>query len=101
MRFEAAHRAATTGLLKSGSSAALWSLLSESYVLRDDLGAAVRSREAALRAAPDSAANWMRLAELRRAAGDSAGSAKASSRARELELPTGPVTESAERIRLQ
>lgn len=90
-RFGPAHHAATTGLVRSGSTAVLWSMLSESYVLRGDLGAALRSREMALTIAPDSAANWARMAELRRAAGDTAGGGAASRRARELEVSVRPA----------
>lgn len=84
-RPDVAHRAATTGLLRSGSSAALWSLLSEGYALAGDLPAAVRSRQMALGEAPDSAANWERLAQLREAIGDSTGAAAARDRARRLD----------------
>jgi hypothetical protein len=64
-----AHRIALQGLARSGPSADLWALVSESYIAKGDLEAAVRARRAALGVDPSSAPNWGRLADLLEALG--------------------------------
>jgi tetratricopeptide (TPR) repeat protein len=60
----AAHAIALEGLNRVGADAPLWGLVSESYVLKGDLEAAVRARRAALAQDSASAAGWSRLADL-------------------------------------
>ncbi|HSG07814.1 MAG TPA: hypothetical protein VLA36_05640 [Longimicrobiales bacterium] len=59
-----AHRRALQGLAAAGPDRALWALVSESYVAKGDLDAAVRARHAALAQDPTSAQDWGRLADL-------------------------------------
>jgi tetratricopeptide (TPR) repeat protein len=60
----AAHAAALAGIARWGTDRVLWAHVSESYVLKGDLPAAIRAREAALAADPSSARDRERLAEL-------------------------------------
>ncbi|MEE8385594.1 MAG: tetratricopeptide repeat protein, partial [Dehalococcoidia bacterium] len=71
------HRLALEGLARSGSDRVLWSLVSESYIAKGDLPAAIRARHAALGADPESSEDWMRLGDLLEATGDTAGAAHA------------------------
>ena len=63
-----AHGTALAGLARWGTDRQLWALVSESYVVKGDLLAAVRAREAALGADPSSVWDRTRLAELLEAA---------------------------------
>ena len=69
-----AHGTALAGLARWGTDRQLWALVSESYVVKGDLLAAVRAREAALGADPSSEWDRNRLAELLEAAATSGGS---------------------------
>lgn len=67
-----AHGVALRGLAEVGPDRELWAAVSESYVLKGDLAAAVRARRAALGVDPRSSADWRRLAALLMAMGDTA-----------------------------
>ena len=84
------HRIALEGLARSGPDRELWSLVSESYIEKGDLEAAVRARRAALSQDPGSAHDWDRLAELLQALGRTDRAAEARARARALD-PKPPV----------
>ena len=71
-----AHATALAGLARWGPDRTLWALLSESYVARGDLAAAIRAREAALGTGPDSERDRVRLAELVEAQAAAATSAR-------------------------
>ena len=71
-----AHRTALEGLTRARPTPLLWGHLSESYVLKGDLPAAIRAREAALGLDPTSVADRGRLAELRRAEADRGASGR-------------------------
>ncbi|MSR35151.1 MAG: hypothetical protein EXR95_00710 [Gemmatimonadetes bacterium] len=73
-----AHATALAGLARWGSDHDLWALVSESYVAKGDLPAAVRARQAALAFDPSSASDRGRLAEL--LAAQSSAPADASAR---------------------
>jgi predicted Zn-dependent protease len=88
-----AHRMALEGLARAGSDRELWALVSESYVLKGDLPAAVRAREAALANDPGSSANWIRLGEILAAMGDEERAAEATDRGRALEAAVGEAGE--------
>jgi len=60
----AAHAAALSGLALVGSDRELWLLVSESYVVKGDLTAAIHAGQAALGREPDFEPGWARLAEL-------------------------------------
>ncbi len=77
-RFREAHAVAVEGLARSGPDRELWALLSESWVARGDLGAAIRARRAALGQDPSSGRDWDRLVELLAATGDDAASVAAT-----------------------
>ena len=64
-----AHGTALAGLARWGADRQLWALVSESYVAKGDLLAAVRARQAALGADPSSEGDRTRLAELLEAVG--------------------------------
>jgi hypothetical protein len=76
-----ANRVALEGLAAVGPDRGLWAAVSESYVLKGDLEAAVRARRAALGVDPESSADWRRLAELLTAMGRTAGADSARARA--------------------
>jgi hypothetical protein len=59
-----AHRVALEGLAAAGADRELWALVSEAYIAKGDLEAAVRARQAALGQDPASARDWGRLADL-------------------------------------
>ena len=75
-----AHGVALAGLAQWGPDRDLWGLVSESYVAKGDLPAAVRAREAALAIDPSSAFDRARLSELI-AALDAAGTGTPASSA--------------------
>ena len=64
VRFREAHRTALEGLARAGPTRELWRIVSETYVARGDLAAAVRARRVALRMDPSSVADQQRLEEL-------------------------------------
>jgi hypothetical protein len=72
-RAQEGHRTALEGLARAGSDQELWSLVSESYIAKGDLNAAIRARYAALGADPQSSEDWMRLGDLLEATGDTTG----------------------------
>jgi Flp pilus assembly protein TadD len=72
---------ALRGLAEVGPDRELWSLVSESYVAKGDLEAAVRARRAALGVDPASSADWSRLADLLTALGRTAQADSAKARA--------------------
>ncbi|MCG6954797.1 MAG: tetratricopeptide repeat protein [Gemmatimonadetes bacterium] len=72
---------ALRGLAAVGPDRELWSLVSESYVAKGDLEAAVRARRAALGMDPASSADWSRLADLLAALGRTAQADSAKARA--------------------
>ncbi|MCH7562282.1 MAG: hypothetical protein IH968_00540 [Gemmatimonadetes bacterium] len=76
-----AHSVALRGLERAGHDRELWALVSESYVLKRDLPAAIRAREAALAVDPESSHDWGRLAELLEADGQPDAAAEARARA--------------------
>jgi hypothetical protein len=61
---------ALAGLAAAGTDQKLWDVVSESYVLKGDLPAAVRAREAAIGADPSSATEWDRFSEILAAMGN-------------------------------
>ena len=65
-----AHAVALAGLARVGSHRGLWALVSESYVAKGDLDAAVRARRAALGQDSTSVSDWTRLGDLLELAGD-------------------------------
>jgi len=80
-----AHREALKGLARAGFHPDLWAAVSESYVLKGDLEAAVRARQAAVAADPRSAPQLRRLAELLDALGRGGEATVARSAALALE----------------
>ena len=58
-----AHAAAVVGLRSARPDRELWALLSETYVMKSDLEAAVRARRASI-GQQETEAGWRRLAEL-------------------------------------
>lgn len=80
-----AHAVALKGLAEAGPDRELWAAVSESYVLKGDLAAAVRARRAALGVDPNSAADWRRLAELLHHMGRTAEADSALARAAETD----------------
>lgn len=58
-----AHEAALRGVARSRADRELWALVSETYVMKADLAAAVRARRASIGVEPTSA-GWTRLADL-------------------------------------
>ena len=80
-RFSEGHAVALRGLAQAGPDARLYALVSESYIARGDLEAALRARLAALGQAPDSRSDWTRLAELYEALGRAQDAAQARERA--------------------
>jgi tetratricopeptide (TPR) repeat protein len=74
-----AHRVALAGLARAGFHQDLWGAVSESYLLRGDLEAALRARRAALAADPESPHHRARMEEIREAIRDE-GEGEASTR---------------------
>lgn len=79
------HGVALQGLARAGPDQELWALVSESYLLKGDLPAAVRARMAALGVDPGAPDQWRRLGEIWKAMGEEGRAAQARERARELE----------------
>ncbi|MGD8872810.1 MAG: hypothetical protein PVJ80_14640 [Gemmatimonadota bacterium] len=77
------HAFALTGLRLAGPDARLFALLSESYIAKGDLEAAVRARLAALGQDPQSSSDWGRLADLYEAMGRAEEAGDARERQRE------------------
>jgi len=88
------HSVALMGLARAGPDRELWSLVSEAYIQKGDLEAAVRARRAALGQDPGSVHDWNRLAELLDALGrmDEAAQARGRARALEAGLPVASGT---------
>lgn len=92
-----AHSVALRGLEQAGRDRELWALVSDSYIVKGDLPAAIRAREAALAVDPESSHDWSRLAELLEANGQPDSAAEASERAsalggaRDADPPVGPA----------
>ncbi len=63
-RAQEGHGVALEGLTGAGADARLFAVLSESYVSKGDLEAAIRARLAAVGQAPDAAPHWQRIADL-------------------------------------
>ena len=59
-----AHTAALRGLARAGADRELWSLVSESYVAKGDITAAIHAGRASLAQEPQFEPGWSRLAEL-------------------------------------
>jgi tetratricopeptide (TPR) repeat protein len=76
-----AHAAALQGVAQARPDREVWALVSESYVMKADLEAAVRAREASI-GIDATSAGWLRLGELLDALGrpDAAEDARASAR---------------------
>ena len=92
-----AHGIALSGLARTGFHPDLWGAVSESYILKGDLPAALSAREAALAADPTSGRQWDRLADILEALdrGDEADAARSRARRLGLDseagLPGGPA----------
>jgi len=82
------HRIALEGLARTRNDRELWALVSESYILKGDLPAAVRARKAAIAADPTDAFQWGRFAEILEALGESAEAQEARQHADSLEATT-------------
>jgi protein O-mannosyl-transferase len=80
------HAVALEGLARAGGDRELWALLSESYLQKGDLAAAIHAREAAVGVDPSSFGEWGRLADIRLQAGDTVRAAQARARADSLAL---------------
>ena len=79
------HAVALEGLSLVGSDGDLWKLVSESYVMKGDYDAAIRARWASFAVADENSADWRRMSELMRVAGQSEEAVAASQRADLLE----------------
>lgn len=84
------HAVALQGLAAAGPDRELWSLVSESYIAKGDLEAAVRARKAALGLDPESSADWGRLADLLTAMGRTAQADSARARALATDTTSAP-----------
>lgn len=84
------HGVALEGLARAGVDQKLWALVSESYLLKGDLPAAVRAREAALGLDPEAPDQWRRLGEIWDAMGRPDLASRARNRALALEQETVP-----------
>ena len=76
-----AHGVSLAGLARARTDERLYARLSETYIAKGDLEAAVRARLAAVGVAPGSARDWSRLAELYQALGRDGDAAAAGARA--------------------
>ena len=85
-----AHRVALQGLAAAGPDRDLWALVSESYIAKGDLEAAVRARRAALAQDPVSSRDWGRLADLLEALGRPEEARGARHREKELAAAASP-----------
>ena len=81
------HGVALEGLAKAGPDPELWALVSESYLLKGDLPAAIRAREAALALDPGAANEWRRMGEIWEAMGEMERAGEAWERASALGDP--------------
>jgi tetratricopeptide (TPR) repeat protein len=88
----AGHQVALQGLAMAGPDPELWALVSESYLLKGDLPAAVRAREAALGVNPEAGDQWHRLGEILEAMGEEERASQAYQRARALGYEDGKVS---------
>jgi tetratricopeptide (TPR) repeat protein len=79
------HRIALEGLARTRSDRELWALVSEAYILKGDLPAAARAREAAIGVDPAAAYQWARLADILEATGELERAALARETADSLE----------------
>jgi tetratricopeptide (TPR) repeat protein len=82
------HRIALEGLARSRNDQELWALVSESYILKGDLPAAARAREAAIALDPDAEYQWGRLADILGALGREEDAARARFTADSLSAKT-------------
>lgn len=80
------HRIALEGLARTRNDRELWAIVSESYILKGDLPAAARAREAALGVDPSDVFQWERFAEILQAMGDGAAAQEAGRRADSLRV---------------
>jgi hypothetical protein len=85
------HGVALEGLTRAGPDAELWALVSESYLLKGDLPAAVRAREVAIVLDPEPAKQWERMGEIWEAMGEMERAREAWARAKALEDPSEEV----------
>lgn len=79
-----AHAAAAAGIRHARNDRLVWGLLSETYVMKADLEAAVRARTASI-AVQETPAGWTRLAELLDALGRSDDATRARAEAQRTE----------------
>jgi Tfp pilus assembly protein PilF len=84
-----AHRIALEGLSRAGPNSELWGDVSESYILKGDMEAALRARRAALGMDPESASEWSRLGDILEALGRIEQASDAHRRAVSLGSGTG------------
>jgi tetratricopeptide (TPR) repeat protein len=84
-----AHAIALGGLARAGPDRELWALVSEAYIAKGDLEAALRARRAALGQDATSVHNWNRLADLLEALGRQDQAEAARARAGALEATAG------------
>jgi tetratricopeptide (TPR) repeat protein len=84
-----AHRVALEGLARAGFHPDLWAAVSESYLLRGDLDAAFRARQAALVADPGSALQMSRMGDILEALGREEDAAAVRKKARTLSEASG------------
>ncbi len=89
----AGHQVALQGLAMAGPDQELWALVSESYLLKGDLPAAVRAREAALGVNPEAGDQWHRLGEILEAMGQEERASRAYQRARDLGYEEAKISE--------
>jgi tetratricopeptide (TPR) repeat protein len=78
------HGVALEGLAKAGPDRELWSLVSESYLLKGDLPAAIRARLVAIGLEPEAPEEWQRLGEIWEAMGDDGRAQEAWAQAQAL-----------------
>jgi tetratricopeptide (TPR) repeat protein len=85
-----AHGIALAGLARAGFHPDLWGAVSESYILKGDLQAALSARQAAVAADPESRGQWDRLADILQALDRGEEAAAAREQARRLGAEVGP-----------
>ncbi|MFH1765354.1 MAG: hypothetical protein ABIF09_14285 [Gemmatimonadota bacterium] len=84
-----AHGVALAGLANADPHPDLWGAVSESYLLKGDLEAALRARRVALGMDSTSAGGWARLADILEALGEREGATAARGRALALQEKVG------------
>ncbi len=84
-----AHRVAVAGLATAGFHPDLWGAVSESYILKGDLKAALRARRVALGMDSTAADQWARLADILEALGETDEAVAARDRAGSLRTDGG------------